>query len=723
MSFSKVLAIPDTEKIFLAFLKPAHRIDGDVWAQHMVYTNCWWMVHSDGDVVEVTEGASKYTEHTSLSNLNGNPSGFYFDAPAEVLYVHTSGSDDPSGGSYIIQSYFWVKIANQQPVDDPIIYNDDYFLPFLKSSSLPSIVTSVNELFIGGAALNFGKISFINDGWWDLMLNDYIFERKEFYLQLGGKRHGLPSFGTLFTGITGDIDWSDDEVGIEIMDNRYAIFKNPLTTKFTLTAYPNMDTAWENKPIPTGYGAKENIQPVLIDRKNLIYKLCLRDLDSIDEVRAGGISLIEGTHYDTDLSNGQFTLNGPPWLAKLTTYYIVISTDALWANAANYVSIMCDNGAGYADGQTFEIDNGGVWTGVAKDLNFKVLSKEASVETADEELLISFISGSDSIALKDNIARFKIAQSFQFNAADQKITKIGLQLKKVGSPTGTLRVEIHSDQAGTRLGGWATIDIDSLSTGVFYWRFLEYTEYENVEEIEVDFTTEDSIARDILEHALESLMGIDMSLIDSDLMDALEAARTETLAVFLDEDLTGEGFINRLGITSAFHFVPLPNGTFGPIVFVAGEPSGTPHLYDEDYISFSQQRQAENTAVKVIIKYDKDPTNDEWKQVERISSTAGELYKAVEILEVETWLIEKTDAEALGDLYLGLIEEPLKKVFIALPIVGFTMYPGQKVKLWRTRADNAGGVFDGVLHRLIKLTKNLSNGTVNLECWKDTQSY
>jgi len=206
-------------------------------------------------------------------------------------------------------------------------------------------------------------------------------------------------------------------------------------------------------------------------------------------------------------------------------------------------------------------------------------------------------------------------------------------------------------------------------------------------------------------------------------MDDLEAKRTETLGVFLDENITGEGFINRLGITSAFHFVPLPGGTFGPVVFAAGEPSGTPHLFDEDYIRFSQQRQPEATVKAVIVKYGKDPVSGDWKQVKRTSSTAEILYKAVDILEVETWLTNKTDAETLGDIYLGLVENPLKKVFLTLSIIGFTMYPGQKVKLWRTRADNASGVFSGVLHRIIKMTKSLASGTVSMECWKDTQSY
>lgn len=723
MSFEKVLAIPDTEKIFLAFLKPAHRIDGLAWAQHMVQTNCWWVAYSDGDVVEVTEdGAYDYTKFTNLVDLNNNATGFFYDESAEILYLHTSGSDDPV--NYVVQSFFWVKITNQQPVDDPIIYNGDYFLPYLKAQSLPAITIGVNELFAGGTTLNFGKVAFINDDWWDTALNNYIFEKKDFYLQLGGKRHGILSFGTLFTGITGDISWDDDEVGIEIMDNRYAIFKNPLTTIFTLAAFPDMDIAWENKAIPTGYGSKADIQPVLIDKKNLIYKLCLRELDSIDEVRAGGIPLVEDEEYETDLADGEFTLNGPPWLTGGTTYYLVISTEDVWGiDAANYISLKCDNGAGYADGQLFEIRLGDIWNGVAKDLNFELISKDAEAETANEQLLVSFATGVDSIGLKDNIIRFKLGQSFEFVGDDQKILKVKLQLKKVGVPTGTMRIEIHSDKVGTRVGGWATIDIEELDDANYHWEIFEFTDYDNVREIEADFTTADSTARDILEHALVTLMEVDPDLIDDALMDDLEAKRTAVLGIFLDGDITGESFINMLTTTSAFYFVPLPGGTFGPVVFAAGEPAGTPHLYDEDYITFTQQRQSENVVKSVIIKYGKDPVSGEWKQVKRTSATSGILYNAIEVLELETWLTLEADAIILGDLILGMVEQPSKKVFITLPIIGFTMYPGQKVKLWRLKADNDAGVFNGVLHRIIKMTQNLSASTVSMECWRDTQSY
>ncbi len=724
MSFEKVLTIPDTQKIFLAFLKPAHRIDGEAWAQHVVYTNCYWIVYSHGDVVEVKEDDDyDYSEYTNLIDLNNSPTGFFYDEAEEKLYLHTSGSDDPV--NYIIQSYFWIKITNLQPVDDPIIYNGDYFLPYLKAENLPAISMGVNEIFVGGTTLSFGTVSFINDGWWDTALNIYSFERKDFYLQLGGKRHGILSFGDLFTGITGDVSWSEEEVGIEIMDNRYAIFKNPLTTAFDIITFPYMDPAWEGKAIPTGYGSKEDVQPVLIDSRNLDYKICIRELDSIDEVRAGGIPLTEDVEYETDLPDGEFTLNGCPWLAGGTTYYLVISTEDVWGiDPLNHIRFMVDDGAGYADGQLFEIKLGDFWTGAAKDVNFQLISKEADAVTANESLLVSFLAGSDNLGLKDIIGRFKLGQSFEFAGVDQKIVKIKFQVKKIGVPVGNLRIEIHSDKVGTRVGGWATIDMEDIATGGDYaWHEFEFIDYDGSKEIEADFTTGDDTAREILEHALEHLMNMNMDLIDEDLMDDLEAKRTEILGVFLDQDITGEGFVNKLGITSAFHFVPLPGGTFGPIVFAAGEPADTPHLFDEDYISFKQQREPENVILSVVIKYGQDPISGEWLQVKRTSTTSGILYGATEILELETWLTSKADAETLGDLILGTVEQPKKKLFITLSVIGFTMYPGQKIKVWRTRADNDSGVFNGVLYRIIKMVANSSNGTVSMECWRDTQSY
>ncbi|MBA7702805.1 hypothetical protein ES703_111579 [subsurface metagenome] len=88
-------------------------------------------------------------------------------------------------------------------------------------------------------------------------------------------------------------------------------------------------------------------------------------------------------------------------------------------------------------------------------------------------------------------------------------------------------------------------------------------------------------------------------------------------------------------------------------------------------------------------------------------------------MTTKTFLRERSEAETLAQLYLDMVKVPEKKVHIELSIVGFDMYPSQKVKLWRSVADAAGGSLNGVLYRIMKTDKNLSNGLVKLECVKD----
>lgn len=224
MAFSDILSKPNWEKIFITETLLGHRVDGDVWIQHGVQTNCWYIEHNEGVVVAVHERDTEYSEEANLVNLNANPEGWFYDTSETPprLYVHTTDSDDPAtADKYIILASFWEYICSSQDEDDPVVYNSQYYLPYLDSDTIPNITLEVAEYFKGGAKQSFGSVKYINtDGYFDQRLADYVYENRLIYVRVTYRGAPLGDVATLWVGWTGGIHWTENEVEIEIEDYR-----------------------------------------------------------------------------------------------------------------------------------------------------------------------------------------------------------------------------------------------------------------------------------------------------------------------------------------------------------------------------------------------------------------------------------------------------------------------------------------------------------------------
>lgn len=221
MAFADILEFTDWEKLYLTEAELKHRIDGDTWTQDGTYTNCWWITHDEGEPSMVKEDGDLYDEEVSLSACNGNASSWYFDSATEKLYLHTSGSDDPGGASYIIVSRFWEYICNSQKEGDEIEFNNHYYLPYLNSDNMADIVQEVSDFYIGGTRSSFGSLTYINsDGYFDSRLSDYVYEGAKLLIKLGSRETVYGDFATIWIGFYGNIYWSEDKLEVEVEDFR-----------------------------------------------------------------------------------------------------------------------------------------------------------------------------------------------------------------------------------------------------------------------------------------------------------------------------------------------------------------------------------------------------------------------------------------------------------------------------------------------------------------------
>jgi len=184
--------------------------------------NTYYISHTDGTPVAVEEDGTALTEKSSLSDCSDNSSSWYWDSTNERLYLHTSGSDDPGGGSYTIVVYFWEYLSNgQYDADVGIEYDGNIYLPYLNDDDIPDIQIQTSEYHEGGIRQSFGSIRIINaDSRYDTRLSDYIYENREVRLLAGAKGDSYTDFGVFWSGWTGKVEWTEEDITLHIEDIR-----------------------------------------------------------------------------------------------------------------------------------------------------------------------------------------------------------------------------------------------------------------------------------------------------------------------------------------------------------------------------------------------------------------------------------------------------------------------------------------------------------------------
>ena len=212
------------KSIVLIAIEKGHRIDFDSWTQDGIFTNCWWISHTnikanierEGKPSRVEENGEEYTERASLELCDENPGSWYWDSANKRLYVHTSGSDDPGGGSYIILSYIWMRFATTV-----YEFGEKPYLPYIKEDSISEISFSTAGYHEGGTQQTFSVISLINaDGFFDEEFSDYIWEAKKLIGRVGEDGAAEEDFVVFMNQWTGDLEWSDEEVVLSVEDLR-----------------------------------------------------------------------------------------------------------------------------------------------------------------------------------------------------------------------------------------------------------------------------------------------------------------------------------------------------------------------------------------------------------------------------------------------------------------------------------------------------------------------
>lgn len=523
------------------------------------------------------------------------------------------------------------------------------------------------------------------------------------------------------------------------------------TRRYSLADYPNMNPDRVGDGIPIRLGDIHDIMGVCINVNANKWNFGDHELLAIDEVRAGGVVLTPGTDYTANLVTAEITINGTPWLEPATMYYLVFEP-TFAVDGVNYLTIAQNWNDQYPAGQKYLIDNLGAWAADgANDIIFQVWGRH-ELSAAEDSLMVDFWiwddggggSGWNMCNLRAANANYRLGQSFVTPAdAGFYLTKVTISCVKVGAPVGNLylsalsaylpaEVQIGADSlsAGGGLGEW-----DVLGEPVF-WRLLA-----DVSEVRADIrgypdglgSYVNNVA-DVIYDLVVRRIGADPSVLKPGTLAALKAARTEELAVNIETETTFGQVIAKLEAAQRFLFQPdIGARQYTVTVFGAGTPAGTPHLRDEDIVSFSLSYDPRAVRRKVMVLYDQTGSSG-YRVAEAEDEAATWRYKATETLTLETYFKQGAAALACAQDYLRIYGASLPaggRLMTTLEEQSYLCWgrmPGDKVKISRERAAfcvPAGdqGTMIEALFRVLRVTRSPKSKTCTVDAIYDPQTY
>ena len=313
-AFEVLCRNPNAELIFLAEMNPKMRVQGFSLVSGKTYTYEYTITERGIDIEEVLENGTTYTEKSSITEVESNASSFYCDYYNRKLYVHTSDGSAPS--NFYIEASFWLYFSTFQTKDGDIIFNGNYYFPYLDLANIPDVKQSIRRLYEGRTKLSSGDLVIRNpkqgDGeyFWDKKFDKYTFLNRKIRLKAGGPNFSYSQFKTIYTGLIGSKACEDRQVTFALEDMREGLSRQLPTNKFWTSNYSGLADTEQGRPIPVLFGSITNAPLVLIDSTNKKYKFHDGRVKSVTAVKdKDGTTLTENTDYYVDLQNAIITFD------------------------------------------------------------------------------------------------------------------------------------------------------------------------------------------------------------------------------------------------------------------------------------------------------------------------------------------------------------------------------------------------------------------------------
>ena len=227
---------------------------------------------------------------------------------------------------------------------------------------------------------------------------------------------------------------------------------------------------------------------------------------------------------------------------------------------------------------------------------------------------------------------------------------------------------------------------------------------------------------DILFFIIKELNQVALADIDTDSFNDLQGKRTQKIGLVLDRLIETKEIIRTLQQSSQFHLFANVEGTYIVKHYDRTESSVTKYFWPKN---FSLSEDTKSCFNKVALNYDRNPTTDEWKVVESTNVNIKQKYDTEnQVLEVDTYLTDTTEAQNAADFYAQLTQEPLEKIKTSDDLSSLDYIPTNKITVEReVVADKKTiTVLEETVYQIIQINKDINKGISKLVLLKDTQA-
>lgn len=245
---------------YLAILQPRRRLTGWSLYSGFVYSTSYDL----GDIDHIEENGVDMVEATSTSLTAGE---YYYDAASSILYMRTYQSADPDSVQIGVHYNIYCATDAQNYYLDPLdsTTNIVEYEPIIKQA--PDIKSTTSDSLFGALPVQSSNIKLINA--------DHAFER-HIYASSFNKAvikiyHWLDSIENInlfYNGLMSDVSYDTSEIQIKCVDRVDELseeYRNPTTSFFSTTDFPNVEPNMIGKPIRYVYGFVKGFVPVNVD--------------------------------------------------------------------------------------------------------------------------------------------------------------------------------------------------------------------------------------------------------------------------------------------------------------------------------------------------------------------------------------------------------------------------------------------------------------------------
>lgn len=167
---------------------------------------------------------------------------------------------------------------------------------------------------------------------------------------------------------------------------------------------------------------------------------------------------------------------------------------------------------------------------------------------------------------------------------------------------------------------------------------------------------------------------------------------------------------------------PTEDGKLSFILYKEEVPANTPHLVEQELVEWKVIKDDTFIRNKVVVRYNMNPSTQDWLQVETLNDSVIPKYGVREPLVLDTYLRQALDASNICSALASMVLQPITIVDTVIGMRGFGLYPTRKIKITRSRAVSPTGSYNQKVFRIKSVTKDMTAENTKVVALDDLQS-